>query len=488
VNIDRNPNFKVIADSDVQHFESILPKKGVVTDAEEILPWNSDWTKKFVGQSKLMLKPSSSEEVAAILSYCNQHKIAIVPQGGNTGLVGGSQPIFDEVILNMSNMNKIINFDESYGIITAEGGVILETMQNYLNEVGYCMPLDLGAKGSCQIGGNLSTNAGGIHFIRHNSLHANCIGLKAVLASGEILDNITTLRKDNTGYDLKHLFIGAEGTLGVITECAILCPPEPKSRQLAIVACETFEDVVEILKSAKLQLSDILQACEFMDRDSMAAVLEQHGKDEVFDKAYPFYQIIEVASNNDPEIVPEDSERLLEFIDSVSEHIHDGIVPQGETQAHQIWYLRENVADACVKYGYCLKYDVSLHSKDFYKLVEETRNVIKNSSEFTQSEREQVLTTGYGHIGDGNLHLNVSIPGYDSPAFQDKLNKVVEPFVMSFVKQAKGSVSAEHGICFQKTSFLEYSKSKPMIDYMQRIKSVFDPNGIMNPYKVLPMQ
>ena len=151
------------------------------------------------------------------------------------------------------------------------------------------MPLDLGAKGSCQIGGNLSTNAGGIHFIRHNSLHANCIGLKAILSSGEILDNITTLRKDNTGYDLKHLFIGAEGTLGVITECAILCPPMPKSRQLAIVACETFEDVVFILKKAKFMLSDILQACEFMDRDSMKVVSSKYGKGEIFDKSYPFY-------------------------------------------------------------------------------------------------------------------------------------------------------------------------------------------------------
>ena len=149
------------------------------------------------------------------------------------------------------------------------------------------MPLDLGAKGSCQIGGNLSTNAGGIHFIKHNSLHANCIGLKVVLASGEILDNITTLRKDNTGYDLKHLFIGAEGTLGMITEAAILCPPLPKSKQLAILACETFDDVVAILKEAKLHLSDIMQACEFMDRDSMAFTAKMHGS--VFEKEYPFY-------------------------------------------------------------------------------------------------------------------------------------------------------------------------------------------------------
>lgn len=177
-----------------------------------------------------MLRPKTTEEVSEILKYCNQEKLALVPQGGNTGLVGGSNPVFDEVILSMNNMNKIIGFDESYGIVMAESGVILQDLHNYLYDLGYTMPLDLGAKGSCQIGGNLSTNAGGIHFIRHNSLHANCIGLKTVLASGEILDNITTLRKDNTGYDLKHLFIGAEGTLGVITECAILCPPLPRSK------------------------------------------------------------------------------------------------------------------------------------------------------------------------------------------------------------------------------------------------------------------
>ena len=176
-------------------------------------------------------------------------------------------------------MNRILQFDESYGIITAEAGAILLDMQNHLHDIGYTMPLDLGAKGSCQIGGNLSTNAGGIHFIRHNSLHANCIGLKMILPTGEILDNITTLRKDNTGYDLKHLFIGAEGTLGVITECSILCPPLPKSKQLAIVACETFGDVVEVLKKAKLQLSDILQACEFMDKEAMDLVCAEMGRD-----------------------------------------------------------------------------------------------------------------------------------------------------------------------------------------------------------------
>lgn len=193
-------------------------------------------------------------------------------------------------------------------------------------------------------------------------MHANCIGLKAILASGEVLDNITTLRKDNTGYDLKHLFIGAEGTLGVITETAILCPPLPKSKQLAIVACDSFENVVEVLKRAKIQLSDILQACEYMDRHSMDVVLSQFDKTDVFDQVYPYYSIIEVASNNDPEVVPEDSERLLEFLASIGDYIHDGIVPRGETQAREIWDLRENVANACIRYGYCLKYDVSLNT------------------------------------------------------------------------------------------------------------------------------
>jgi len=186
--------------------------------------------------------------------------------------------------------------------------------------------------------------------------------------------------------------------------------------------------------------------------------------------------------------VPEDSERLLEFIEAVSDHIHDGIVPQGEHQAQQIWELRENVAVAAVGYGYTLKYDVSLATEYFYRIVEETRKHIDASSEISQSDKDSIMSTGYGHIGDGNLHLNISVPGYENQELNTKLSNLVEPFVMDFVRQAKGSVSAEHGIGSQKTSFLEYSKTKPMIEYMRRIKKVFDPNGIMNPYKVLPAE
>ena len=216
--VQRDQRFSILGDKDLDFFSSVLDKQGVITDKEAIEPFNQDWTKKYRGNSKLVLRPKTTEEVSAVLRHCNERRLAVVPQGGNTGLVGGSQPVFDEIVLSFGRMNKIIDFDESYGILTCEAGCVLQDLQNYLAQRGYLMPLDLGAKGTCQIGGNLATNAGGIHFIRYNSLHANCVGLQVVLPDGRILDNITTLRKDNTGYDIKHLFIGAEGTL--VSLCA----------------------------------------------------------------------------------------------------------------------------------------------------------------------------------------------------------------------------------------------------------------------------
>ena len=266
-------DFSKLTQKDVNQFESILGPKGVVTDQEELQVHNIDWTKKFIGQSKLMLRPASTEETAEVLKYCNTRKLAVVPQGGNTGLVGGNIPVFDEIIINTARMNQILGFDESYGILSAQAGCILSELQDFTKEKDYEVPLDLGAKGSCMIGGNLATNAGGIKFIKHNSMHANCVGLKAVLPDGRILDNMTTLRKDNTGYDLKHLFIGSEGTLGIITECALLCPPMLNNRNLAMVTCNNWDDVLALLKETKAQLGDILQAFEVMDGPALADVL-----------------------------------------------------------------------------------------------------------------------------------------------------------------------------------------------------------------------
>lgn len=224
--IGRSPLFSEVNSDDISYFKSIVGENNVIQDEDRLEPVNTDWMNKYKGSSKLFLLPKNTEEVSHIMRYCNSRRLAVVPQGGNTGLVGGSVPVFDEVIVNTSSMNKIISFDKVSGILVCEAGCILENLESFLDNEGFVMPLDLGAKGSCQIGGNVSTNAGGLRLVRYGSLHGNVLGLEVVLANGTVMDMLGTLRKDNTGYDLKHLFIGSEGSLGVVTKVSILTPPK----------------------------------------------------------------------------------------------------------------------------------------------------------------------------------------------------------------------------------------------------------------------
>jgi len=228
----RNPNFNELSPSDIKFFQSILSSNEIIIDngnnQDDLLPYNIDWMKKYRGKSRLVAKPKTTEQIAKLVKYCNENKLAIVPQGGNTGLVGGGVPLFDEIIISTNNLNKIRDFDHISGTLVCDAGCILEVLDNYLAERGYMVPLDLGAKGSCHIGGNVATNAGGLRLLRYGSLHGNVLGLEVVLPDGTILENLSTLRKDNTGYDLKQLFIGSEGTLGIITGVSILTPRRPK--------------------------------------------------------------------------------------------------------------------------------------------------------------------------------------------------------------------------------------------------------------------
>ena len=214
-----------------------------MTDPHELEPYNSDWMKKYKGASRLALRPKTTEQVAHILRYCNERRLAVVPQGGNTGLVGGSIPLFDEIVLSLSRMNQIISLDVRSGVVVCEAGCVLEELEAYVNREGFIIPLDLGAKGSCQIGGNVSTNAGGLRLMRYGSLKGSVLGVEAVLADGTVLDLLNTLRKDNTGYDLKQLFIGSEGSLGVITKVAIATPRKATSKQVVVLACTSFQKV-----------------------------------------------------------------------------------------------------------------------------------------------------------------------------------------------------------------------------------------------------
>ncbi|VAH51882.1 unnamed protein product [Triticum turgidum subsp. durum] len=244
--IQRNPDFSVLNSDDVSYFKSILGDTGVVQDKDRVAVANVDWMGKYKGASQLLLLPKSTNEVSKVLAYCNSRRLAVVPQGGNTGLVGGSVPVHDEVIVNLGGMDKIISFDNVNGILTCEAGCVLENLSTFVENEGFIMPLDLGAKGSCQIGGNISTNAGGLRFIRYGSIHGNVLGLEVVLANGTVLDMLTTLRKDNTGYDLKHLFVGSEGSLGIVTKVSILTPAKLPSTNVAFLSCNDYMSCQEI--------------------------------------------------------------------------------------------------------------------------------------------------------------------------------------------------------------------------------------------------
>ncbi|ONK75735.1 uncharacterized protein A4U43_C03F19990 [Asparagus officinalis] len=286
--IQRSPLFSTLNSDDVSYFKEILGDKTVIQEEDRLLAANVDWMGKYKGSSQLLLLPKSTEEVSKILQYCNSRRLAVVPQGGNTGLVGGSVPVYDEVIINVGSMDKIISLDKVSGILICEAGCILDNLNTFLANEGFVMPLDLGAKGSCQIGGNISTNAGGLHFIRYGSLHGNILGLEVVLADGTILDMLTTLRKDNTGYDLKHLFIGSEGTLGIVTKVSILTPPKLVSTNVAFLACEDFTScqVLGHVEGVRNPLPPSLH--------NFYVLIETTGSDESYDKCITPVSFIQI--------------------------------------------------------------------------------------------------------------------------------------------------------------------------------------------------
>lgn len=303
-NLKRDERFTKLTEEHVKFFKNLLGSESAVIDgvtkdaAEDIEPFNSDWMRKFRGHTQLVLKPSNKEELSKILKYCNENMLAVVPQGGNSGLVGGSVPVFDEIVINLQKMNKIRSFDEISGVLVADAGVILENADNYLAERNHIFPLDLGAKGSCQIGGNVATNAGGLRLLRYGSLHGNVLGIEAVLPDGTIVNDLGTLRKNNTGYDLKQLFIGAEGTIGIITAVSIQCAARSQAVNVAYFGLESYEKVQEAYRTAKGQLAEILSAFELMDGRSQKLVNKVTGKKMPLEGEYPFYCLVETSGSN----------------------------------------------------------------------------------------------------------------------------------------------------------------------------------------------
>ncbi|XP_077297507.1 D-2-hydroxyglutaric acid dehydrogenase isoform X2 [Arctopsyche grandis] len=465
----KRKSFNLIEDAHVSFFQNLLGKERVLTDESELLSYNIDWIKNCRGESRVVLKPKCTEHVSAILKFCNDNNLAVCPQGGNTGLVGGSVPVFDEIVLSTEGMNNIISLDEISGVLVCEAGCILENLDNHLREHNLMMPLDLGAKGSCHIGGNISTNAGGLRLLRYGNLHGSVLGVEAVKADGEVIDCLGTLKKDNTGYHLKHLFIGSEGTLGIVTKVSINCPTLSSSINVAFLGVENFDNVLKLYQLAKSSLGEIMSAFEMADAASLETTIE-HLKLQNPIGDYPFYVLIETSGSNESH----DSEKLTEFLEKTmsSNLVLNGTYQTEPSRIKPIWALREGIPQAILYDGYVLKYDISLPLKDYYSIVPIMREKLGSDA---------VRICGYGHIGDGNIHVNIAIK-----EFSQEIIKKIEPYIYEYTSNLKGSVSAEHGIGFRKPNYIHYSKSNACLGLMKSLKNLMDPKGILNPYKVLP--
>ena len=478
----RNPKYAQVTGEHVKFFRELLGSESAIIDGvtkeatDDIEPFNGDWMRKYRGHTKLVLKPGSTEEVSKVLKYCNDNMLAVVPQGGNTGLVGGSVPVFDEVVINMSRMNQIRSFDEVSGTLVVDAGCILEVTDNFLKEKNHIFPLDLGAKGSCHIGGNVATNAGGLRLLRYGSLHGNVLGIEAVLPDGTIVDDLSKLRKNNTGYDLKQLFIGGEGTIGIITGVSVLCPQRSNAVNVAFFGLESFANVQEAFREAKAQLSEILSAFELMDSYSQDIVHHVTKNGRPLETEHPFYCLIETSGSNSDH----DNEKLEKFLEYVMEKniVSDGVVAQDATQVKSLWGWREGIPETLGHWGGTYKYDVSIPISELYDLVEETRQRITEAGLIGESDEFPVVSVvGYGHMGDSNLHLNVATRSYDK-----RVEAVLEPFVYEWIAKRNGSISAEHGLGLAKKKYIGHSRSDTMIRLMKQLKDLYDPVSFLCSY------
>ncbi|KZT74727.1 FAD-binding domain-containing protein [Daedalea quercina L-15889] len=438
---------------------------------------------KYHGRSTTVLRPRTAQEVSAIVRHCNERRIGVVPQGGNTGLVGGSVPVKDELVVSLGNMNSVRSFDDASGILVADAGCILQSLSDFLLPHDHVVPLDLGAKGSCQIGGNVSTNAGGLRLLRYGSLHGSVLGLEVVLPDGTILDQLTTLRKDNTGYDLKQLFIGAEGTLGIVTGVSILTAAAPQASNNIMLALPAFSNVLPLYKEVKRQLAEILSAFEFIDRSAYDLAVK-HGQGRALDEAdvagADCFVLVETSGSSREH----DEQKLYKLLEDLMGQepslINSGVLATSPAQFSSLWAIREGLTEAVGKEGKAYKYDISVPQDKFKEVLDITREHLASKGLMHDQAVKHVV--GYGHVGDGNLHLNVVANAYTA-----EIESALEPFVYELVAKYHGSISAEHGIGVMKTHALPYSKNAVSIEWMKKIKNLFDPNGIMNPGKVLEL-
>lgn len=470
-----------LPDAPFDAIRAIVGPKGWVQDAADIAPWLVDSRGVLTGTCTAMVKPASTEEVSRILAICNAHGIPVVPQGGNTGRCGASTPdkTGTALLLNLSRLNRIREIDPVDYTMTVEAGCVLKTLQEAAEQADRLLPLSLGAEGSCQIGGNLSTNAGGINVLRYGNARDLVLGLEVVLPSGEIWNGLRRLRKDNRGYDLKHLFLGAEGTLGVITAAVLKLFPAPKARATAILAVPDPAAAVTLLGRARADSGDALSSFELIGRFPMESALRfVPGAKRPLDGSYDWYVLMDYSAARADSDIAQAMQGTLErgFEDGL---ILDGAIAQSETQAREFWFLREAILEGQPHYGTAAKSDISVPVSRIPEFLERAATEL-------EAYMPGIRPYPFGHVGDGNLHYNITQPeGMEPSAFQARA-KEVSRIINTIAAELDGSFSAEHGVGQIKLAEMTQWKSPLELEMMRGLKALFDPRGIMNPGKVLP--
>ena len=452
-----------------------------ITETEKA-PFLTDWRKRYLGAALAVAEPKTAQDVAAIVRWCAQNRVAVVPQGGNTGLSGGSIPDAsgNAVVISLRRMNAVRAIDVVNSTITVEAGCVLQTVQEAALAAERLFPLSLAAQGSCTIGGNLATNAGGVQVLRYGNARELCLGIEVVTAQGEVWNGLRGLRKDNTGYDLRDLFIGSEGTLGIITAAVMKLHPLPVAKQVAWIAVDAPHMALKLLGLAQQQLSAGLTAFELVSEVCLGLVLTHfEGSRNPLQNASPWYVLMECSDFVSQSHCANAMQATLEAAFE-SAIVTDAAVSDNETQFKAIWALRENISEAQAAEGKNIKHDISVPISSIAAFVEATAARVQNAF-------PSVRMVTFGHLGDGNLHYNVSpAVGANHDAFlanQAAINALVHDAVAAH----NGSVSAEHGLGVLRRDEAARYKSAVELAMMQAVKRALDPNGLMNPGKVIQM-
>jgi FAD/FMN-containing dehydrogenase len=463
---------------------SIAGQQYVLTKEQDKAPYLTDWRKRFSGKAFAVVLPKTTEEVAQIVKLCAAKRIAIVPQGGNTGFCGGATPDDSgtQVVLNLKRMNNIREIDHANQTMTLEAGCILQSVQERAAQHDFLFPISLGAEGSCMIGGNLATNAGGTNVLRYGNARDLCLGLEVVTAKGEVWNGLKSLRKDNTGYDLRDLFIGSEGTLGIITAAVMKLYPLPISQWTSLVAIDDIPASISLLNLFQKRATSLLTGFEMMTSESLT-LNEKHFPLMANPlKGNPPYTVLVELSDHESE------EHLRTLLEGILEEafglglITDAVIASNMSQANAFWHMREHITLAQAEEGANLKHDITIPISSLDSFIRETDSLIR-------AQYPGVRIINFGHLGDGNLHYNIAPPeGANPQEFNLAYEKPIHELIYAQVERFNGSISAEHGVGQLKLADLRAHKGSVAHDLMRTIKLALDPQNILNPHKVVSFE